>query len=61
MLNLEPREQGHIVAVTFDASAHVRHDVQHELTRLLVDIIGIDQNLADVRVEVVTNCPNHQA
>ncbi len=33
----------------------------HELMRLLVDVIGVDQDVADIVVKVVTDGPDHQA
>ena len=37
------------------------HDVSHELLRLVVDVIGVDQDVADVVVEVVADGADHQA
>ena len=61
MLDLEAREQRHVIAVELDAVDVVRHDVAHELLRLLVDGLGVDQDFADVRVEVVADGADHQA
>jgi hypothetical protein len=30
------------------------HDVRHELLRLVVDVVGVDQDVADVVIEVIT-------
>ena len=61
VLDLEAAEQRRVVAVAFDAGGVFRHDVRHELLRLLVHIVGVDQNIANVGVEVITNRANHQA
>jgi len=34
--------------------------VAHELARLIEDIVGIDQDLADIGLEIVANCPDHE-
>ena len=36
------------------------HDVRHELLRLLVDVVGVDQDVADVVIEIVTDGADHQ-
>ena len=61
VLDLKARKERHVVAVAFHAGGHVGHDVQHELPRLLVDVVGVDEDLANVRVEVIPNGANHQA
>src|SRR5471032_425953 len=60
VFNLETREQRHIVAVALHAVHHVGHHVAHELVRLFVDIVGIDQDLADIGLEVVADRADHQ-
>ena len=35
--------------------------MRHELTRLLVNFIGIDQNFADVWLEIITNGTDDEA
>ena len=37
------------------------HHVGHELTCLLIDVVGVEQNIADVTVEIVANGANHEA
>src|SRR5215510_6220548 len=61
VLDLEAREEGHVVLVELDAGHVRRHDVAHELLRLLVDGLGVDQHLADVLVEIVADGAYHQA
>ena len=61
VLDLEAREQRRRVLVTLDPSDGVRHHVTHELPGLLVDVVGIDQDLADVRREVVADRADDQA
>ncbi|PMQ17004.1 hypothetical protein JaAD80_07785 [Janthinobacterium sp. AD80] len=60
VFDLEAREQRHVVAVAFYAVHHVGHHVAHELVRLVVDLVGIDQDLADVRLEVVADGADDQ-
>ena len=60
VFDLEAREQRHVVAVAFYTMRHVRHHVRHELLRLVENLVGVDQDFADVRLEVVTDCADHQ-
>jgi hypothetical protein len=48
VLDLEAREQRRVVAVALHRTPF-RHHVVHELLRLIVDVVGVDQDLADVR------------
>ena len=61
MFDLEAREQGHVVVITLHTIDVARHDLAHECLSLLKNIIGIDENFADVGLEVVADCTNHQA
>ena len=61
VLDLEAREQRHVVLVELDARHVGRHHVAHELLRLLVDRFGVDQELADVRMEVVADRADDEA
>ena len=61
MFDLEAAEQRRVVAVALDAVAVLRHHVAHELVSLLVDVVGVDQDLADVTIEVVADRADHQA
>jgi hypothetical protein len=61
VLDLEAREQRHVVAVELDLVDVVRHHVRHELLRLLVDVVGVDQDFADVGREIVADGADHQA
>ena len=61
MLNLETAEQRRIIPVALDSGGVLRHHMGHELLRLLVHVIGIDQDVADVVVEIVANGTNDQA
>ncbi len=61
VLDLEAAEQRRVIAVAFDAGGMLGHDVGHELLRLFIDVVGVDQDVADVVVEVITNGTNHQA
>ena len=60
VLNLEAREKRHVIAVAFHARHISRHDVAHELLRLLVDVVGVDEDLADVGLEIVAYGANDQ-
>ena len=59
MLDLETREQRHFVAIALHPLHHIRHHVAHKLLRLLVNVVGIDQDFADVWLEVVANRADH--
>ena len=61
VFDLEAREQRHVVGVAFDAVDVLRHHVRHELLRLLEDVVGVDQDFADVGLEVVADGANHEA
>ena len=61
VLDLEAREQRHVVLVELDAVHVGRHHVAHELLRLLEDRFGVDQELADVRMEVVADRADDEA
>ena len=61
VLDLEPAEQRRVVAVALHPGGMLGHDVAHELLRLLVDVVGVDQDVADVAVEIVANGADHQA
>ena len=61
VLDLEAREQRDVVLVELHALTLSGHHVLHELLRLLVDLLGVDQDLADVRLEVVADRADDQA
>ena len=61
VLDLEPREERNVVLVELHAVHGGRHDVAHELLRLLVDRFGVDQELADVRMEIVADRADDEA
>ena len=61
VLNLKAAKQRRVVAVALHAGRMLGHDVGHELLRLLVDVVRVDQDVANVMVEVVANRANHQA
>src|SRR5258708_39080881 len=61
MLDLEAREQRHVVAIALPPPDVVGHDVAHERHRLLEDRIGVDQDLADVGLEVVADGADDEA
>ena len=61
MRDLEAREQRCVVAVALDLAGMLGHDVRHELVRLLVDVVSVDEDVTDVAVEVVADGADHQA
>src|SRR5437762_570519 len=61
VLDLEAREQRHVVAVELDLADVARHHGLHEGAGLLVDFLGIDQDLADIGLEVVADRPDDEA
>ena len=61
MLDLEAAEQRGVIAVAFDAGRVLGHHMAHELLSLLVDVVGVDQDVTDVVVEVVADGADHQA
>ena len=61
MFDLKAREQGHIVLVALDPWQVVGHDHGHERLGLLKNIVGIDEDFADIGLEVVADRANHQA
>ena len=61
MFDLEAAKQRCVVAVTLHAVLVFRHHVRHELVRLLVNVVGVDQNFTDIDIEIIANGANHQA
>ena len=55
VLDLKAREKRRFFTVALDAGDHVGHDVRHELTGLIVDVVRVDENFADVGLEVVAD------
>ena len=60
MFDLKAGEQGHIIAVSLDASHIVGHHHRHKGFRLLVDFFGVDEDFTDIRREIITDGSNHQ-
>ena len=60
VFDLKTAEQRRVIAVAFDPRRVFRHDMRHELLRLVVDVIGVDQDVTDVVVEIVANGADHQ-
>ncbi len=60
VFDLEAREQRYIIHIAFDAVHVVRHYRAHERVCLLVHLVGVDQDFADFRVEVVADRAHHQ-
>ena len=55
MLDLKARKQRDIVFVQLDARHVAGHHMAHELLRLFVDAFGVDQDLADVGMEIIAD------
>ena len=60
VFDLEAGEERHVIVIALDAADVARHDRAHEGARLLIDIVGIDQDFANVRLEVVADGANDQ-
>src|SRR5581483_8664266 len=61
VLDLEAREERHVVAVELHLADVAGHHGLHEGPRLLVDLLGVDQDLADVGLEVVPDGADDEA
>ncbi|MPM27181.1 hypothetical protein SDC9_73691 [bioreactor metagenome] len=61
VLDLETAEQRRVVAVALDLVGVLGHHVRHELMRLIEDVVRVDQDVADVAVEIVADGADHQA
>ena len=61
VLDLEAAEQRRVIAVALDAGSVLRHHMGHELLGLFINVIGVDQDVADVIVEIVADRADHQA
>ncbi len=61
VLDLEAAEQRRVVAVALHTRGRLGHHVVHELLGLIVDVVGVDQDLAHVGREVVADRADHQA
>jgi hypothetical protein len=61
VFDLEAAKQRCVVAVTLHAVLVFRHHVCHELVRLLVNVVGVDQDLANIDIEIIADGANHQA
>ncbi len=61
VLDLEAAEQGCVVAVALDLASVLGHHVRHELVGLFIDVVGVDEDVTDVAVEVVADGADDQA
>ena len=61
VLDLETAEQRCVIAVALDPGSVLGHHVRHELLGLFVDVVGIDEDVTDLVVEVVADGADHQA
>ena len=55
MFDLEAAEQRRVIAVALHTGGMLGHDVGHELLRLVVHVIGVNQDIANIVVEVIAN------
>ncbi len=60
VLDLEARKQRRVVAVALDAVDIFWHHVGHEALGLLENVVGVDQDLTDVAVEIITDGTDDQ-
>ena len=60
MLDLEAREQRNRVVVVLHHVDLVRHHGFHERPSLVIDVLGVDQDLADIVVEIVADRAHHE-
>ena len=58
--DLEAREQRRGVLVQLQLAQVVRHDLLHELTRVVVELLVVDQDLADIVTQVIAQRTNDQ-
>ena len=61
VLDLEAREKRHVVVIALHLREVVGHHDVHEGARLIMDFGRIDENFADVRLEIVANRANDEA
>ena len=61
MFNLKAAEQWCVIAVTLHAVPVFGHHMVHELVGLLENIVGVDQDFADVTVEIIANGADDRA
>lgn len=61
VLDLEAREEGHVVVIALHLADVVGHHDVHERARLIVDLGRVDQDFADVRLEIVPDRSDHEA
>ena len=61
VFNLEAAEQRRIVAVALYLAGMFWHHMCDELLGLFIHIIGVDQNVANIRIEIIANGANDQA
>ncbi len=58
--DLEAVEQRDVVLVVLELAQALRHHLLHELARVGVELVGVDQDLADVRAQVVAQGTDDQ-
>ena len=61
VLNLETRKERNIVVIAFNARQVIWHDDRHKGLRLLKNIVGVDQDFANIGLEIIANRTNNQA
>ncbi|MDR8853018.1 hypothetical protein FEP99_06062 [Burkholderia pseudomultivorans] len=61
VLDLEAGEERHVVVIALHLADIVRHHDIHECTGLIVDLGRVDQDFADVGLEIVPDRADHEA
>ena len=61
VLDLETREQWHVVVIQLDLADVGRHHSRHERLRLFKNFRRVDEDFADVRLEQIANRAYHEA
>ena len=60
VFDLKTREKRRFFTVALHSADQIGHDVRHELAGLIVDVVRVDENFADVGLEVVADGADDQ-
>ena len=60
VLNLKARKERYVVAVALDPVDIGRHHGGHEVLRLLEDVVRVDEDFADVGLEIVAEGADYE-
>ncbi|OTP73509.1 hypothetical protein PAMC26577_17710 [Caballeronia sordidicola] len=61
VFDLETGEEGYVVVIALNFAQVIRHHDVHEGAGLVMDLGGIDQDFADIRLEVIADRADHEA